>query len=319
MSTPAAQVLSGGAAPAGGGAPGGQGAAPPAGGGAGGSAPAGGAPAAAFYETWLPANDANVKDAREWLSTKNFKDPVAFVQSARETERTAHELRAAAALKGYPSDKTNPDGTVVKADENARKAWNAAMGVPATADEYGLKPPEGDPYPQFTGYMAQLLHNAGVPPAMAKLLYDGYNAANVKLLTELRAAEDATSAAAVKNLETEWGANFRERVALGARGKEFLSKEVGGISDEQWRSMEGLFGTAKMMSLMWKIGAGNGEAKFPSGGGQPAFEGGVDAAKAAYAQLQADRAAGKISTEEYRKREPELAAAIAGGFAPATN
>src|SRR5271155_268192 len=99
MSTPAAAALSG----AGAGAPAGgdKGGEPAGGAPAGGAGAGGGAPAAAFYDAIIPASDTT-KEAREWLSTKGFKDGQALVTSYRDTERMANDLRAAANLKGYP-------------------------------------------------------------------------------------------------------------------------------------------------------------------------------------------------------------------------
>jgi len=266
----------------------------------------------------LPATEPTAKEAREWLGAKGFKDPVSLVTSYRETERTANELRAAANLKGYPTDKVNPDGTVVKADENAMKAWRASMGVPAQPADYKLEAPANSPYPQFTGYLSEVLHEVGVPAAMAPKLAAGYEKAVARLEAELRAQEDAQSTAALEQLKQEWGANYQERVALGARGKAWLANQVGGLNDVQLRTLEAVLGTPKFMTAMWKLAAGNAELKFAGndGGGAPSFAGGGEALQAEYQQLQADRAAGKISTDEYRKREPELAARIAAGFAP---
>jgi hypothetical protein len=319
MSTPAAAAISGGGAPA---APAEGGAAP-----AGGATPAapaasGGSAGTPFYDAWLPANDPAVKDSREWLSSKGFKDPAAIVTSYRETERMANDLRQAANLKGYPVATVDPaTGQTKPPDPNQLKAWDTAMGVPATPDKYDfgdLSKVKGvDPH--FTQVLAQELHGVHTPAAMATAQAAAYERAVEKHVAYLMQQENERSAAALKDLEVTWGANFQERVALGKRAQAFLGKEIGGITDEQWRSLEGLFGTAKMMSFFWKIGAGNIEAKFPGadGGGASAFEGGASQLQTQYAQLQADRAAGKISTEDYRRQEKDLAERIAGGFAPA--
>jgi hypothetical protein len=291
--------------------------------GGGGAGPAGGgAGGQPFFDSWLPAAAPEAKEARDWLANKNFADPATLVKSYRETEREAATLRAAANLKAYPADKVDPTtGSVTKADPTQVAAWRTSMGVPATPAEYKLEIPANAPYPQFTGYLSEILHEAGVPAAMAPKLAAGYEAAVAKLETELRAKEDTESAAALKSLETEWGANYQERVSLASRGKEWLSREVGGLNDVQMRTLESVLGTPKFMAAMWKIGAGNREIPFPGqdGGGARPFQGGASQAQADYSQLQADRAAGKISTEEYRKREQELANVIASGFAAPTH
>jgi len=223
-------------------------------------------------------------------------------------------------LKGYPTAVKDPaTGEVKLPDANALKAWDTAMGVPAKPTEYDFgdlsKVPGVDPH--FTQVLADELHGVHTPAALATAQAAAYERAVTKHVAHLMQQENDRSAAALKDLEVTWGANYQERVALGKRAQAFLGKEIGGITDEQWRGLENMFGTAKMMAFFWKIGAGNIEAKFPGGdgGGAPAFSGGGAELQAQYDQLQADRAAGKISTDEYRKREKDLSERIAQGFA----
>jgi hypothetical protein len=314
MSTPAAAALDGAGAGTGAGGSPAAGAAPPP------AAP----PAAnqAFYSEWVKGDAPENKELSTWLQNKNFPDPATLAKSYRSLETESANLRAAANLKGFPSDFKNPDGTIKKADPNAIAAWRAANGVPATAADYKLEVPSNTPYPQFTTYLQEVLHEAGVPAAQAPLLAEGYEKAVAKLETELRAAEDRKSGEDLRALEVEWGPNYKERVAIAARGKEWLSKEVGGLNDIQMRTLESVLTTPKFMKAMWKMGAGNQELGFPPGGGtRPGgFEGGsVAAAQAEYDQLMADRSAGKITDAQWRatgsKREQELAGIIAGGFA----
>lgn len=281
--------------------------------GGGGAGPAGGSAGAGaanqpFFNDWFKPDAPDAKDTTAWLANKNFADPATLVKSYRGLETEAASLRTAANLKAYPADKVNPDGTVVKADENAVKAWRTSMGVPEMADKYEIAAPKDSPYPQFTNYLKDVLHEAGAPPAMAKVLAAGYEKAVVRLETELRAKEDTESAAALKTLEMEWGSNYKERVALGNRGKEWLAKEVGGLNDLQMRTLESVLGTTKFMTAMWKFGAGNTEASFAGGssGAGGSFEGGASAAQAEWDQIMADRAAGKIS--DFKWKDPQAQA-----------
>lgn len=285
MSTPAANALSGAGDTS-----------QPVGTPAGSPPPAGATqPPAANEGFWKDWNAPEQKETRDWIANKKYADPFILAKTAQGLEKEAATLRTAVNVKAYPEETRNPDGTFKKADENAVKAWRTAMGVPEKAEAYDIKPPENSPYPQFTNYLKDVLHQAGAPPGMAKVLANGYEAAVAKLETELKAAEDAKSAVDLKNLEMEWGSNYKERVALGARGKEWLSKEIGGLSDQQMRMMESVLGTSKFMSLMWKFGAGNKEPSFPGGSGSKGFEGGASAAQAEWDQIMADRTAGKIS------------------------
>src|SRR5271154_4254743 len=168
MGTPASQALSDATSTSGDAA---KGAAPATG--------SNGQPAAneGFWSTWTAPEQ---KETREWAANKKYADPFVLAKTAQGLEREAAQLRTAVNVKAYPSDTQNPDGSVKMADENAVKAWRTSMGVPETADKYDIAPPEGSPYPQFTGYLKEVLHQAGSPPGMAKLLANGYESAVVK-------------------------------------------------------------------------------------------------------------------------------------------
>ena len=326
MGTPATQALNdaGAGATGGAGAGGAAGGAASVPGGAGGAGAgsAGGGAGTAFFDAWVPANDPAAKETRDWLVNKNFSDPKALVTSYRETERSAAELRNAAALKAYPAATKNADGTVKAPDANQLKAWDTLMGVPTAADQYDFgdlaKVPGVDM--SFVKVLGEELHGVHTPAALATAQAAAYERAVQRHVEALITQENAQSAEALERLKVEWGANFQERAALGKRGQDWIGAQVGGLNDEQWRTLERTLGTQKFMSMMWHFGAGNREAAFPAGGGSApgAFQGGAEAAQQEYEKLQADRAAGKISTDVYRKRERELADVIAGGFA-ATN
>lgn len=325
MSTPAAQALSGanaGGAPQGSGsAPQGAGGAAPGGANPGGAAPGGGSPGAAantpqFWNSW---DKPEQKETRDWVANKNYADPFTLAKTAQGLEREAATLRAA---KGYPSDVVNADGSVTKADENARKAWNAAVGVPETADKYDIPVPDGNPYPQFKQFMAEEFHKAGVPAAMATQLAKGYEAAVGKMEAQIREQENVTSEQGLTQLKDAWGAQYQERMAFAKRGQEWLAKEAGGLNELQMRTMESVLGTPKFLAAMWKIGAGNGEARFAGGDGGGAFKGGASEAQTRLDQIQADRSGGKISDHQWRELSKsggeldQLRDRIVGGMAP---
>jgi hypothetical protein len=323
MSTPAAQALSG--ANAGAASSGGTGSGTPASGGASGvsgsgsngaglaASSTGAANQNAFWNSW---NLPDQKETREWVQNKNYDSPFTLAKTAQQLEREAATLRAG---KGYPVP--GADG---KVDPNAQKAWNALTGVPETADKYDIPVPEGNPYPQFKGFMQEALHKAGVPAAMAPALARGYEEAVQKMEAQIRETENATSAQQLLELQTQWGAQYQERVALAQRGKEWLSKEVGGLSELQLRSLESVLTTPKFMAAMWKIGAGNGEARFAGnnadGGG--GFTGGASEAQIQLDRLMADRSAGTIKDHQWREiskpggQLDQLRDRIVAGMAP---
>ena len=308
MSTPAAAALDG--APA---APTAPAAAPAAG--------AGQPPASnqGFWNDWAAPEQ---KETRDWIANKNYPDTFTLAKTAHGLEREAATLRTAANLKGYPTDKVDPTtGAVTKADENAVKAWRTTMGVPDTADKYEINLPSTNPYPQFAGYLSQAMLDANVPAAMAPKLVAGYEAAVSKMEAELKAAEDSQSKLKLAELQNAWGSNYQERVALATRGKEWLAKEVGGLNDMQLRTLEGVLGTDKFMTAMWKFGAGNKEPGFAASSGNPStFGNTASAAQGELDQITSDRSAGKISDYQWKstvsKRVDELVNIISSGMAP---
>lgn len=315
MSTPAAAVLSGtaggansGAAAANAGAAGGAGgaaasaaaaAAANAGGAAGG---AGGSGAAANQPFWTGWDKPDQKETRDWVANKAYADPFVLAKTAQGLEREASALRSA---KGYPADVVGADGAVTKADENARRAWNAAVGVPETADKYDIPLPANNPYPEFAEMMRQEFHKAGVPAAMAPQLAKGYEVAVQAMEQKLQAQENAVSQQALLKLQQDWGPQYQERVAIAARGKAWLASEVGGMNDLQMRTMESVLGTDKFMSAMWKIGQGTKEGSFAGGltSGGGAFQGGASEAQQQLDTLTADRTAGRINDAAWREHQ----------------
>jgi len=283
MSTPAAQALANaGIAPA---------STTP----ANGAAPAPGAtpqPAPnpnAFWNSW---NLPEQKETKDWVANKNYENPYVLAKTAQTLEREAATLRAG---KGYPVP--GADG---KIDPNAVKAWNTLTGVPERADQYDIPLPDNNPYPQFKTFMAEELHKAGVPAAMAPALAKGYEAAVARLETQLQEQENTKSTLALKELEQSWGSLYQERMALAARGRDWLAKEAGGLSDLQMRVLESTLGTPKFLTAMYKLGQGNSEARFAGGDHAAGFQGGASEAQERMNQLTADRQNGKISDMQWR-------------------
>ncbi len=281
--------------------------------------PGAGTPAAnqAFWDSWTGDDQ---KDVREFVANKKFSDTFQLAKSYREIEQIVPTLRAAAQLKGYPAETKNPDGTVKPPDPALVKAWNVANGVPETPDKYDLanieKSPGADPL--FTEELRKELHGANVPAALATKLAAGYERAVQSAMQRFEQQQNAASELAVKELERAWGPHYQERVELARRGKEFLSSQVGGLTPEQLRGMEQVLGTDKFMSVMWKFGAGNGEARFAGGEGKPAtFGNSVAEAQGSLEQLQARRVAGTISKSQFEEQSKPLVDIITGGMKPA--
>lgn len=304
MSTPASEALSAAATP--------PAAAPPAA-----ATPA--ASADAFWNGWTAPEQKPIRDT---IANKNFADPFALAKSYVELEGQAGTLRAAAALKGYPADKVNADGSVVKADENARKAWNSTMGVPETADKYDIPVPANNPYPQFKTMMQEEFHKAGVPAAMATVIAKGWESVIGKMQADVTAQEDAQSKASLLTLQQEWGSKYQENMALANRARTFFTKEVGGMTPDKERQVESVLGTATWLNLLAKIGAGNKEPGFAGAATPPGFANTASEAQARLDAIQAQRTAGTLKDFQWRELNKtggeieQLITRIANGMAP---
>lgn len=300
MSTPAAAVLNDAGAAAGSPAAGTPGAPvlPP-------GAPGTATVPAGFWDSWKAPEQ---KEVRDWVANKAYADPFVLAKTARDLDREAGTLRQ---LKGYPADAIGADGTVPKEQEGRVSAWSTAMGVPETADKYDIPLPANNPFPEFKNFMAEELRLARVPAAMAPALARGYERAVQKMEAKLKEAENTQSQIQLAELQHAWGSNYQERIAYAARGKAWMANELGGLTDDQMRSMESILSTPKFLTMMWKIGAGNKEAAFAGGSGDPkGFTGGASEAQQRWDQMQADRSAGKITDFQWRAMEPEREALI---------
>lgn len=276
------------------------------------------APAAneTFYSSW---NNPDQKAVRDVIGNKNFADPFALAKSYVELEGQVGTLRTQANLKSYPADKVNPDGTVIKAEDNARKAWNLTMGVPETADKYELPiATENNPVAtQFKTLISEAFLKNGVPPAMASSIANDYATIERTLMAQIQAQEKTTSEQQLLELQRAWGPNYQERIELSKRGEAYLAKEMGGMTDAQKRSIESALGTDKWMTMLWKIAAGNKEPGFAGGSGNPStFGNSASAAQVELDSISAQRTAGTMSQDAFRKRADELIPMITAGMAP---
>lgn len=294
MSTPAAKALEGTAGTAANSA-GGNAGAQGSGAGAAGAGAAGASNAPHFWDGWSAPEQ---KETRDWVANKAYADPFVLAKTAQGLEREAATLRSG---KGYPVDAVDPKTGQPKRDDNAWKAWNTLTGVPESADKYEWPQQANDPYPQFRPLIASEFQKAGVPAAMAPQLAAGFERAVGELLKGLDAKENETSAAALKQLESSWGADYAERMQMASRGKAWLAQEAGGLNDVQMRTLEAVLGTDKFLTAMWKIGAGNGEARFAGGDHPGSFTGTASEAQAELDRITAARNAGSISDMEWRE------------------
>lgn len=253
-------------------------------------ADAAGTPGAGSGEPWYSSFvDADVKG---WVASLNADSAETIARKAWHQEKLLGADKAGRAVV-WPKDENDAEGW---------KAIRARMGVPDTADAYGLKPAEGQS-DDFLKAAAPVLHKLGLSKAQAEGLNQfltEYTGSQQKALGEQVAAKTAAALAQVKS---EWGAAYDQNVALSQRAARAL-----GLEQADLEQMEASFGTAKLMQFMHKIGSMLGEDRFAEGAAPAERQYTPDAAKARLEQLMLDSewlkkfAAGDVAAMEEKKR-----------------
>jgi len=219
-----------------------------------------------------------------------------------------------------PAEEYNDKGELVKADPEGRAAFNAKIGVPASADKYDI--PQDPNFPEFKGEISKVLFEAGVPARMASQIAKGYDGAIAKAVAAAQARDKAESEAGLAELQRTWGTSYKENAQLANRGEAFVMKSTG-ATEPQMREVERVLGTPGYMKMLHAFGAGNAESRFAgdgnNGDGTSGFGNTASQAQARINQITADRSANKISDFEWRnkyeKEVLELGKIVAAGAA----
>ena len=143
------------------------------------------------------------------------------------------------------------------------EAFYNKLGRPETPDAYQLTPPEGAD-DSFVKAVAPLLHKAGLTPAQAKVMNEGWNQMHAEATAKLAEAEAAQIAQATAEneaqaarLQQEWGARHTEQMEFAKRAvTQFLPKEKAG---DIVAAIESKIGYAETIKLMNSIGRGLAE------------------------------------------------------------
>jgi hypothetical protein len=211
-------------------------------------APAAAAPAAAAPppNDWRATLPPEIRDAP---SVTKFQDVGALAKSYIEAEKLIGR-------KGVivPSENAT-------AEEQA--AFRAALGVPESADAYGLKAPEGVPEGVWSEDNAKAFaaaaHKLGLTPAQAQ----GIAAWQAARVAEMAASAglEADGRTWEDTLKTEWGAQFDAKLDLAKRAvREF------GADAATLEAFEAKAGGAALMRMFARIGEKVAEDK-PAGMG----------------------------------------------------
>lgn len=182
-------------------------------------------------------------EVKSFAQAKGWEGPEQAIDSYRNLEKLAG-VPAERLLK-LPEKPDAPEWVDV---------WGR-LGRPAKAEEYGLKVPEGSD-PEFAKAASGWFHEAGIPKGAAAKLNEKWNAYMDGLIKAEDVRVKQKMDAEMGTLKSEWGQEFDARSELGRRsGREF------GVTEDQFKAIEGAIGTAATMKMFHSIGTKLAEPK----------------------------------------------------------
>ena len=223
------------------------------------AAPAVPAPAApASWMDKLSAEDRTYAESKGW---KPDTPPDALLSSYKNLEKVWGADKAGRAL-------------MLPKDANDTEALNAIydkLGRPADPSGYEIAIPEGADA-AFSDKAKGWFHKAGLSTAQAKAVTEAYQAAELEQAQALEQRDVSDKAA----LETEWGADYTQKVEVAKRGI-----AAAGLTPEEVRNMELALGPAKATKVLEFFGRNYTEGKPLENPGAPvAGFGGLNPAQA---------------------------------------
>lgn len=238
-----------------------------------------------------PAAEWFSPEQKDYVGNKGWKAPAEAIGAYQNLETLLGAEKAGRTVV-LPKDDKDADGI---------KAFRAKLGVPEKAEDYQLPVPQGADG-NFAKTAAGWMHELGVPLKQAQALTEKWNGFFAKVLADKAASDEATSKAAVADLQKEWGAKFEENGEMGRR----FAKELG-VSADELNAIESALGTARMLKLFHGGGVKLGEP----GAITDAQKGGFTAAgqKAAQEQIAAirqQRIAGTLSQKDFDEQMSKL-------------
>ncbi len=149
--------------------------------------------------------------APEWYSRFDELKPFApTLAKFRRPEALAKSYAALERMKGYPGVE----------NEAQMESFRRSVGLPETADEYAIPRPENTPdelwNDGFTGELAQLAYQYGVPAAAMEALAQKYCGECGRMVQEHQRREQEAIAQADADLQLAWGTQYDDN--MGAVG-----------------------------------------------------------------------------------------------------
>ncbi len=162
-----------------------------------------------------------------------FKRPEALAKSYANLER----------LKGYPGID----------DARRMAAFRAAVGLPATAEEYSIPRPENTPDEawdeQLAAALSQVAYEYGIPAQAMEALTACYAGESRHMLDACRAAEQQAIDSADAELQAEWGRHYEANMHTVGDFVAHLGK-LAGVDVQQLTASPALRANADFARLM---------------------------------------------------------------------
>lgn len=167
------------------------------------------------------------QDFSDWLGNKGVKDVSAFenspelyklAQAYRDTEKMVGQLSNEKLV--LPKDPTTDEGKA------AMQAIYDRLGRPAGADKYELQVPQGGDS-AFALQAGEWFHKAGLSKEQGQQVAQMWNGYVEQFVATQEAEAERASAAALVELEKEWGADTKVNSEIATRALNAIGQELG--------------------------------------------------------------------------------------------
>ena len=162
-------------------------------------------------------------------------------------------------------------GVILPKEDAPPEEWDqfyAALGRPESPEAYDIKPeglPDDFPYmPELESAYRKLAHEAGLTPAAAKKIYDGYN--KFMLETHQKGQQDLKNAVAEMEagLQKEWGGKYGDNLALARKS---MGRVAPPGSPELAALDQAIGESPVLVKFFYNLGKSMSEGDFITGGG----------------------------------------------------
>jgi hypothetical protein len=194
-----------------------------------------------------------------------------------------------AELRGNESLKTIPDvptlakamvdtkalvgrkGVILPKEDAPPEEWDqfyAALGRPETPEAYDIKPeglPDDFPYlPELETAYRKLAHEAGLTPAAAKKIYDGYNKFMLENYQQGQQVLKSQVEEMEAGLQKEWGGKYGDNLALARKAM----GRVAPPGSPELAALDKAIGESPVLvKFFYNLGKSMSEGEFIAGGG----------------------------------------------------